>query len=269
MLYHLILVLAAILVLSACEVMTPKLNEDTTTWSAHRFYTEAKGKMNVGSYDQAIELFEGLEARYPYGRYAQQAQLETAYAYYKDREPASAIAAAERFMKLHPNHPNVDYAYYIKGLANYHDNWGYSRFFMFGPLKQDMSERDSKASKASFDDFRELVRRFPESKYVLDAKQRMAHLLNLIAKSEVHVARYYMKRKAYVAAANRAMYAVREYPRTPATEEALYILSQAYNALGMTDLSDDAERILKQNFPDSELLGEIYEAENPSWWKFW
>ncbi len=254
--------------LSACEFL-PKAEEDKTNWSANKFYSEAKEKLSVGSYDQAIELLEALEARYPYGRYAQQAQLEIAYAHYKDREPASAIAAADRFMKLHPNHPNVDYAYYIKGLANYHDNWGYARMFMIGPLKQDMSERDSKASRESFDDFRELVRRFPDSKYAPDSRQRMAHLLNVIAMNEVHVARYYMKRKAYIAAANRAQYAVSEYPRTPATEEALFLMSQAYNALGMRDLSDDAERVLKQNFPESEFLQEIHETETPPWWKFW
>jgi len=269
MLYHLILIPIMFTVLSACEFM-PKPEEDKTNWSANKFYAEAQGKMDVGNYEQAIELLEALEARYPYGRYAQQAQLEIAYAHYKDREPASAIAAADRFMKLHPHHPNVDYAYYIKGLANYLDNWGYARMFMIGPLKQDMSERDSKASRESFDDFRELVRRFPDSKYAQDATHRMTHLLNVVAMNEVHVARYYMKRKAYIAAANRAQYAVSEYPRTPAAEEALFIMSQAYNELGMHDLSDDAERVLRQNFPNSEYLQDIHEAEEPSsWWKFW
>lgn len=268
MLHHVTLVLIVISALSACGLL-PDQTEDTHNWSANRFYTEAKEKLNNGNYEAAIKLFEGLEARYPYGRYAQQAQLETAYAHYKDLEPASAIAAADRFIKLHPNHPNVDYAYYIKGLANYHDNWGIMNFMMRGFLKQDMSERDSKASRESFDNFRELARRFPDSKYAADARQRMAHLLNVIAMNEVHVARYYMKRKAYVAAANRAQFAVREYPRTPATEEALFIMAQAYNALGMHALSDDAERVLKQNFPDSEFIEDIHETENPPWWKIW
>ncbi|MCB1935099.1 MAG: outer membrane protein assembly factor BamD [Nitrosomonas sp.] len=253
---------------SACGLL-PDQKEDTHNWSANKFYTEAKEKLSSGNYAAAIKLFEGLEARYPYGRYAQQAQLETAYAHYKDQEQASAIAAADRFIKLQPNHPNVDYAYYIKGLANYHDNWGIMGFLMRGYLKQDMSERDSKASRESFENFKELVTRFPNSKYAPDSRQRMAHLLNVIAMNEVHVARYYMKRHAYVAAANRAQYAVKEYPLTPAAEEALYILARAYNELGMHDLSDDAERVLKRNFPDSEFLSDIYESENPSWWKFW
>jgi outer membrane protein assembly factor BamD len=254
--------------LSACGLL-PDQKEDTHNWSASKFYEEAKEKLGSGNYEAAIKLFEGLEARYPYGRYAQQAQLETAYAHYKNQEQASAIAAADRFIKLHPNHPNVDYAYYIKGLVNYHDNWGIMNFLMRGFLKQDMSERDSKASRESFENFKELVTRFPNSKYAPDSRQRMAHLLNVIAMNEVHVARYYMKRHAYVAAANRAQYAVKEYPLTPAAEEALYIMAQAYNALGMPDLSNDAERVLKRNFPDSEFLSDIHDSENPSWWKFW
>lgn len=268
MLQHIALTLILLSGLSACNLL-PEQKENTHNWSASRFYTEAKDKLNSGNYVAAIELFEGLEARYPYGRYAQQAQLETAYAHYKDHEQASAIAAAERFIKLHPNHPNVDYAYYIKGLANFNDNWGIMSFMMRGILRQDMSERDSKAARESFDNFRELVTRFPNSKYASDARKRMAHLLNMVAMNEVHVARYYMKRKAYIAAANRAQYAVKEYPRTPATEEALYIMAQAYNELGMHDLSDDAERVLARNFPDSEFLEDIEESENPPWWMFW
>lgn len=265
---HITLMLILASMLSACNLL-PDQKEETHNWSANQFYTEAKEKLGSGNYAAAIKLFEGLEARYPYGRYAQQAQLETAYAHYKDQEQASAIAAADRFIKLHPNHPNVDYAYYIKGLANYHDNWGIMSFIMRGFLRQDMSERDSKASRESFENFKELVTRYPNSKYAPDSRQRMAHLLNVIAMNEVHVARYYMKRHAYVAAVNRAQYAVREYPLTPSAEEALYIMAEAYNALGMHDLSDDAERVLRQNFPGSPFLGDIEESENPRWWRFW
>lgn len=260
-------ILFLVLALSACGLL-PEQKEETKDWSANKFYTEAKEKLNDGNYSAAIKLFEALEARYPYGRFAQQAQLETAYAYYKDQEQASAIAAADRFIKLHPNHTNVDYAYYLKGLANFNDNWGIMSFMMQGILKQDMSERDSKASRESFEHFRTLVTRFPDSKYASDARQRMAHLINVVAMSEIHVARYYLKRKAYIAAANRAQFALREYPTTPATEEALFIMIKAYDELGLDGLRDDAERVLQRNFPESLYLVSDYNPiENVPWWK--
>lgn len=245
----------------------PEQKEETKDWSAQKFYTEAKEKLSDGNYSAAITLFESLEARFPYGRFAQQAQLETAYAFYKDQEQASAIAAADRFIKLHPNHANVDYAYYLKGLANFNDNWGIMSYVMQGVLKQDMSERDSKASRESFEHFRILVTRYPDSKYAPDARQRMAHLINVVAMSEIYVARYYMKRKAYIAAANRAQFALREYPTTPATEEALFIMVKAYDMLGLDDLRDDAERVLQRNFPDSSHLAGYHPIEDVPWWK--
>ncbi|MDH5481114.1 MAG: outer membrane protein assembly factor BamD [Nitrosomonas sp.] len=263
-----LLALILVLWLTACGLL-PEQKEDDQHWSAGKFYSEAKDKLSDGNYTAAIKLFESLEARFPYGRFAQQAQLETAYAYYKDQEPASAIAAADRFIRLHPNHKNVDYAYYIKGLSNFNDNWGIMSFMMKGILKQDMSERDPKASRESFENFRELVVRYPESKYAPDARQRMAHLLNMVAMNEVHVARYYMKRKAYIAAANRAQYAVKEYPLTPAAEEALYIMMQAYQKLEMYDLRDDAERVLRKNFSNSEFLEPVQENSGRAWWVFW
>src|SRR6185369_2527857 len=166
-------------------------------------YSEAKSNLNEGNYEKAIKLYEKLEARYPYGRYAQQAQLEIAYAYYKDKDVASALAAADRFIKLHPGHPNVDYAYYLKGLANFNDDLGVLGNMAEKFTGQDMTERDPKAARESFDAFRDLVTRFPESKYRADSMERMNYLVNSLASHEVHVARYYMKRGAYVAAANR------------------------------------------------------------------
>ena len=256
------------LCLSACGLL-PENKEDQEDWSANKFYTEAKEKLNDGNYTAAIKLYESLESRYPYGRIAQQAQLETAYAYYKNEEPASAITAADRFIKLHPNHENVDYAYYIKGLSSFNDNWGMMSFLMRGPLKQDMSERDSKAARESFENFKELVARFPESKYAADSRQRMAYLIDAVAMSEIHIARYYMKRKAYIAAANRAQNAVIGYPRTPATEEALYIMIKSYEALEMYDLRDDAERIMRINFPHSHFLEKLPEVGAKDWWELW
>ncbi|MBN9131829.1 MAG: outer membrane protein assembly factor BamD [Nitrosospira multiformis] len=257
-----------VLLLSACGLF-PKEMQDTNAWSASKYYTEAKSELNDGNYAAAIKLFEALEARYPYGRYAQQAQLEIGYAHYKDGEQALAIAAADRFIKLHPNHPNVDYAYYLKGLANFNDDLGLMGIVTEKILNQDMSERDPKASHESFENFKELVNRFPKSKYTPDAVQRMKHLVNVVALNEIQVARYYMKRGGYVAAANRAQYAVKEYPQTPATEEALFIMVKAYDALGMADLRDDADRVMRKNFPNSRFLSDSTGANGEPWWKFW
>jgi outer membrane protein assembly factor BamD len=233
--------------LAACS-FTEK--NDPSTWSAAKLYGEAKEALDSGAYDQAIKLYETLEARFPYGRYSQQAQLELAYTYYKQNETAPAVAATERFIKLHPNHPSVDYAYYLKGLVYYNDDMG----FLGRISGQDRTERDPKTVREAFDAFKDLVQRFPESKYAPDARARMRYLVNALAFHEVHVARYYMKRGAYVAAANRAQYALKNYPEAPAQEEALLILVQAYDALRMTELRDDAQRILQRNFPDRGTL---------------
>jgi outer membrane protein assembly factor BamD len=258
--------LLALLVLTftaGCGLLPEQIDE-TTSWSANKLYAEAKTAMGEGTYDKAIKYFEKLEARYPYGRFAQQAQLEVAYAYYKQQETASALAACDRFIRLHPNHPNVDYAYYLKGLANFNEDLG-----LLGHLSmQDLTERDPKAAQESFAAFKLLVNKFPDSKYAQDASQRMAYLVNALASHEVHVARYYMKRGAYVAAANRAQTAVKTYSDAPANEEALFILIKAYDALQLVDLRDDAERVMKQNFPDSEYFVRGLNRSEP-WWKLW
>ena len=245
--------------------MLPSHGDETKDWSAQKLYSEAKDQLNTGGYEKAIKYFETLEARYPYGRYAQQAQLEVAYAYYKDNEPVSAIAAADRFIKLHPNHPSVDYAYYLKGLANFTEDQG-----LLARLgDQDMSERDPKAATESFDAFRELTTRFPDSKYTPDALARMKYLVDALAEHEVHVARYYYKRGAYVAAANRAQYAVTTYPNAPAVEQALAVLVKSYDAMGIKDLRDDALRVLQKNFPNSIYLSDASGGRKKSWWRFW
>ena len=239
------------LLLAACSAGDKY--DPTAGWSAEKLYGEAKDALNDGKYDQAIKYFESLEARYPYGRYAQQAQLEVAYAYYKQGEQASAVAAVDRFIKLHPENPSVDYAYYLKGLTFFNEDLGlFSRF-----SAQDPTERDPKSTRDSFDAFKELVQRFPQSKYAPDALARMKYLVNALASHEIHVARYYLKRGAYVAAANRAQFALKNYPQAPALEEALIIMVQAYGALGIPELHDDAERVLKRNFPDSRYFKEV------------
>jgi outer membrane protein assembly factor BamD len=221
--------------------------DETAGWSAQRLYSEAKGAMADSNWATAVKYFEKLEARYPFGRYAQQAQLDSAYAYYRDGEPAQAIAACDRFIKLHPSHPAVDYAYYLKGVVNfYEDQSTFARW-----ANQDPSERDPRSARDSFAAFKELVTRFPQSKYAPDATARMKFLVNALASHEVHVAAWYMKRSAYVAAANRASYAVKTYPDAPANEEALAILASAYDRLGMIDLRDDTLRVFRKNFPNS------------------
>jgi len=249
--------------LAGCGLF-PDAKDETIGWSANKLYAEAKEALNDGSYAKAVKYFEKLESRYPYGRYAQQAQIDIAYAYWKDQEPASAMAACDRFIKLHPNHPNVDYVYYLKGLINFNENLG-----ILGIVSnQDMTERDPKGARESFDAFRELVTRFPESKYTPDALLRMKYLANALASLELHVARYYMKRGAYLAAANRAQYAVLNYPAAPANEEALFIMVKAYDALGLTDLRDDAERVMRRTFPNSEYYVRGLGRKEP-WWKLW
>jgi outer membrane protein assembly factor BamD len=261
------LALFLVLCLSACGLL-PEQVDETKGWSANKLYSDAKSNLNDGNYEKAIKYYEKLEARYPYGRYAQQAQLEIAYAYYKDKDIPSSVAAAERFIKLHPNHPNVDYAYYLKGLANFNDDLGLLGALASSFSGQDMTERDPKAARDAFDAFKDLVARFPDSKYAPDSVQRMHYLVNALASHEIHVARYYMKRGAYVAAANRAQYALKTYPRAPANEEGLLILVQAYDKLGMTDLRNDAERVMKANFPDSKYLTGKG-GKSASWWQIW
>lgn len=249
--------------LAGCSLLPAEIDE-TAGWSAGRLYSAAKDAQSDGNWDQAAKLLEKLEARYPYGRHAQQAQLEISYVYWKAGEPASALAASDRFIKLHPNHPAVDYAYYLKGLINFNEDLG-----LVGLLSnQDLSERDPKAAREAFDAFKELVTRYPNSKYTPDAILRMNYLVNALASLEVHVARYYLKRGAFVAAANRAQYAVETYPQAPAIEEAMFILLSAYDKLGLNDLREDAERVMKKNFPESRYYKDGLERKTP-WWQLW
>ena len=243
------------------------LQDETSGWSAQRLYGEAKDAMASRDWPRAIKYLERLEARYPYGRFAQQAQLEIAYCHWKDSERASAIAAVERFIKMYPNHANADYAWYLKGLVNFNDQYG----ILSQLTTPDMSDRDPKSTRESFVAFKEVVARFPDSKYAEDAAARMRYLVNALASHEVHVARYYMKRGAYLAAANRAQYAIAHYAQAPALEEAVFMLVLAYDRLGMTDLRDAADRVMRTNFPDSRYLkpGGERRAKDVPWWRLW
>ena len=228
--------------LTGCS-MFGKEADETEGWNASKIYAEAASEMDSGNYKRAIELYEKLEARYPFGRYAMQAQLDVAYANYRAEEPEAALAAADRFIKLYPQNPYVDYAYYLKGIVNYNRSVG----FLDKYVPMDVSQRDPGAALDAFTDFSELVKRFPDSKYTADARQRMVYLRNNLAKNEVNVARYYMKRGAYVAAANRANYVIERYQRTSAVEDALETLVAAYEALGEKKLAADAQRVLDVN----------------------
>jgi outer membrane protein assembly factor BamD len=239
--------------------------DPTAKWSPNKLYEEAKDQANSGAWDKAIAYYEKLEGRAAGTPLAQQAEIEKAYAQYKSGEQAQAQATLDRFIKLHPGSPGLDYAFYLKGIVNFNDNLGF--FGRFVP--QDLAERDQKASKESFEAFKQLVERFPDSKYAPDARDRLVYLIGSLARYEVHVARYYYSRGAYVAAINRAQAAVTDYKEVPAVEDALWILVQSYEQLGMKDLASDSRRVMQKSFPQSKYLtGGSSDLDRP-WWKLW
>ena len=247
-----------LLVLSGCA----SVDEDATKgWSAQRLYDEGKTALANKEYTKAVEYFEKLEARYPYGPYAEQAMLEIAYAYYRSDEMASAIAAANRCLRVHPTHPHVDYAYYLKGLASF-DEERSSLEKIFGA--GDPSKRDPKALRDAYDAFKEVVQRFPNSKYLEDSRKRLVSLQNALAMSDVHAARYYYSRGAYVATVNRTKSVIENYQRTPAVEDALGLQALAYRQMNLTVLMNDTRRVLEKNFPQSAYLKNLDKAGKAS-----
>lgn len=247
-------VITIVIILAVASCGWFKATKDPTEgWSAERLYEYAKGKLDQGNYTDAIEYYEKLEARYPFGIYGQQALLDVAYAYYKNEEPDSAIATCERFIKLYPQHPHVDYAYYLKGLSNF--NRGKKLIHVYLPL--DLSQRDPGSALQAFRDFQVLVKNYPDSIYDEDAKLRMLYLRNMLARYEVNVAHYYMRRSAYLAAANRSRYVIENYPRATAVPDALAVMCKAYKVMGLDELSDDALRVLKTNYPEHPEIAEL------------
>lgn len=240
------------LLLGGCGAFGEK-PDVTRNWPVQRLYGEAKAALDSGDYETAIDYYEKLESRFPFGPYAEQSQIDVAYAYWKQDEYASAIAAADRFIKLHPRHPSVDYAYYLKGLVNFEQGAS----FLDRLVPRDRSRRDPGAVRQSFDDFSELVTRFPQSKYAQDARQRMTYLKNMLSEHELHVADYYMRRGAYVAAANRARHVVENYQGAPSVPEALVLMAKAYRMMDLDDLSADALRVLALNFPNHPGIAEV------------
>jgi len=238
--------------LAGCALLPDKIDE-TKGWSAQRLYSEARESMTEGNYQTALEYLDKIQARYPFGRYAQQAQLDTIFVQYRDNEPDAAIAAADRFIKANPRHPYVDYAYYMKGLVNF--NRANTLVERLAPT--DRAKTDTNTARQSYNDFAELVRKFPDSKYAEDARQRMLYLHNSLAAYEVNVADYYLRRGAYVAAVNRAKYVLETYARTPASAQALGIMTQAYLKMGMPQLAADSLRVLERNYPESPDLPKL------------
>lgn len=248
LLYSLTMMLVLALGLAGCASEEDK----TQNMTEKELYEEAQKNINDESFSLAVRNLQLLEARFPFGPYAEQSQLEIIYAHYRSAEQEAAIAAADRFIRLHPQHPNVDYAYYMKGLANYAQGEGFLDRF----LPTDITYRDPGAALQSFEDFRQLLYRYPESSYAADARARMLYLRARLARYEINVANYYFERGAYMAAANRGRYVVENFPQTPATGDALAVMVQAYLLLGLDDLASDSLQVLKLNYPNHPSIDE-------------
>jgi outer membrane protein assembly factor BamD len=238
--------------------------DEKKDWGAAQYYSAAKEEFDAGNWENSIKLYEQLEAKFPFGRFAQQAQLEVAYAYYKQGETAQAISAIDKFIKTHPNHANIEYALYLRALVNFKED--------LGPLtaiaRQDLADRDPKAARESFEGFKELATRYPNGPYAADARDRMAYLIEALARHEVKVARYYLDRGAHLAAVNRAQGAIARFPTSPIQREALDIMIEGYDRMGMTDLRDDTRKVLAKNFPE-DRMAQAGQNRTKSWWKFW
>ncbi|WP_077037329.1 outer membrane protein assembly factor BamD [Pelomonas sp. KK5] len=256
-----VVALAGLLALAACS-STPK-DDPNSQASLDKLYAEAKEDLSAGAYDRAIKSLERVEGRAAGTLMAQQAQLDLVWANYKANERAAALTALDRFIKLNPSSPAMDYALYMKGIVNFNEDLG-----LFGRLAgQDISERDQQAARDAMLSFNQLIEQFPDSQYADDARTRVDYITNTLATYEVHVARYYYNRNAFIAAANRAQRALADFPKAPAAEEALQLMVQSYDKLGLTQLRDDAQRVLKLNFPQSVYV--VSPQEKKAWWKLW
>jgi len=249
----------ALMALAACSSTDKRVNAN----DPNRLYAEAKDDLSSGAFDRAIKGFEKVEALSSGTLLGQQAMLELAYSQWKSGERVTALATTDRFLRLHPSSPAHDYALYLRGLINFNDELG-----LFGKLAgQRLAERDQRASREAHQSFRQLIDQYPDSKYAPDARVRMDYIVNTLAHHEVLVAQYYYRRGAYLAAANRAKQAVAEYPQVPSTSDALVLMVLSYDRLGLKELRDDAERVLKRNFPEREISLEA--TAGKPWWRFW
>ena len=251
-----LLIIIALLA-AGCSWLKGDEDDPARNWTVERLYSEAKGALESSNYEKAVKYYEFLETRFPFGVYGQQSLLDLAYAYYKTEDIDSSISACDRFIRLYPQNPHVDYAYYLRGLGNFNRGRGFTERYL--PI--DLSQRDTGSSMQSFQDFSELIAKFPDSPYREDAEKRMVYLRNILAQNEVNVANYYMRRGAYVAAANRARYVVENYPRTPAMPDALVLMVKAYKVMEMDDLANDTLRVLELNYPNHPGIAEIQRIE--------
>jgi outer membrane protein assembly factor BamD len=257
-----ICVLATALLLVGCG----STGDDLSGKTAEKLYADAKEDMDSGSYERAIKALERVEGLAAGSLLAQQSQLDLAYLYWKTGEKAQALTTIERFIKLNPSSAALDYALYLRGMINFNEDLG----FLGNWAGQDLSERDQRAARDAFQAFRQLVDQFPTSKYSEDARFRMDYIVNSLAAYEVHVARYYVRRGAYLAAANRAQQTVTEFQDSPSVEEALFIMMLSYDKLGLEQLRDDSARVLRQNFPNSVYLSQGIEAlSRRAWWRLY
>ncbi|WP_233863377.1 outer membrane protein assembly factor BamD [Paraburkholderia adhaesiva] len=257
---------AALAVVAACHGL-PQKTDETAAWNNNKLYTEAQDALSSGDWGKCAKYFEALQGRDPFGHFAQQAQINVAYCNWKDNENDAADQAIDRFIQLHPDHPDIAYAYYLKGMIHFNDDLG-----LFGRFSgQDMSERDPKSLRESYDAFKVVVDKYPQSKYAPDAAQRMRYIVNALASHEVHAADYYYRRGAYVAAINRAQLAIKEYQSAPAIEDALHIMILSYQKLDQPQLAEDTRRVLAATFPDSPYITGHARAgkETKSWWQIW
>lgn len=244
-------VLTIILVSCATKEKVDKDAQITSGWSVERIYTEANDELTSRNYAHAIKLYDILISRYPYGKFAEQALLDKAYAYYKNEDKQLALDTIAEFQKLYPNHPRTDYVLYLKGLVEYDAR---DKSFLDKFSEQNMSERDPESAQKAYDAYQELVTRFPNSQYVPDATQKIKDLVDAFGGHEIAIARYYYKMGAFIAAANRASKVVNDYKNTPYVEEALAIMMSSYDRLSQQDLASDSKRLLELNYPESTYL---------------
>ena len=239
-----------------------KKDPDDGLSGAQQFYDRASKSLTNGDYENAIRYYETLEARYPFSNQARQGQLDLIYAYNRNRQPESVIDAAQQFEREHPTHPRVDYTLYMRGMALFSGEKGaFHRLF-----RVDLSKRPPKDARDSYSAFDELIRRYPNSRYAPDSRQRMIFLRNRVAEHENHIADYYFERGAYAAALSRATYTLQVFDGAPSNPETLRIMVDSYRQLGMYDLADDAERILGESFPDAAKPAPV---KDDPWYQFW
>jgi len=253
-----LVLLGLALALGGCR----KDRDELETISAEELYQRAKDSMDNGSWDRAIATYKALQTRYPFGRYTEQSMLDLSYCYFKRGAREESLSTLDRFIRTYPAHPSVDYAYYLKGLVNYEENLGFLERMMPARVR----DRDQSAAKDAFIDFSELIRRFPDSRFVPDARQRMVFLRNNLAAYELIVAEYYLRREAYVAAANRARYTLEVYPNTPETSGALIVLHKAYTELDLPELAESSMAVLQLNYPDNYYVQGRKKKRNWTGW---